>query len=64
MTIEMQIQVGHVVTIRNKYNWRHGRTYVVKGFNADKFGKQYAICELVGEIGLKSPHYLYAEDFA
>ncbi len=61
---KFNIQTNEVFTVENKGDYRHGRTYKVLGFMADKFGMVYAVCEWLGERGYKSSHIFYAEDFA
>jgi len=59
MTLE-QLVKGQKLQINKSYHV--GRTYVVIGFNADKFGCRYALCEWLEEKGAKSSHYIFAGD--
>jgi hypothetical protein len=62
-TQSTKVELGFTFTIENKNDWRTGRTYKVTGFNADKLGNKFAICEWIEEIGFKSSHIFYQEDF-
>jgi len=55
---------NQVFTVQNPGDYRFGRTYKVIGFQADKFGKVFAVCDWLEEKGTKSSHIFYAEDFA
>jgi|GEM_PF-4180173 len=48
---------------KNSIFKKDGKTYLVKGFNADKWGVRYAVCDWLEEIGRKSSHIFYASDF-
>jgi hypothetical protein len=48
---------------RNATFTKNGRTYKVIGFNADKWGNRYVICDWLEERGVKSSHFFYASDF-
>lgn len=48
---------------KNSLFRKNGKTYLVKGFNADKFGARYVVCEWLEEQGRKSSHIFYASDF-
>lgn len=61
---KFNVMANQIFTVQNKLDWRFGRTYKVLGFDADKSGVIYAVCEWLEEKGYKSSHIFYAEDFA
>jgi hypothetical protein len=64
MITKFNVIANQTFTVQNPADYRFGRTYKVLGFQADKFGCVYAVCEWLGETGTKSSHIFYAEDFA
>lgn len=64
MIAKFNIQSGQTFTVENANDWRFGRKYKVVGFDCDKNGLVYAVCEWTQEKGYKSSHIFYAEDFA
>lgn len=61
---KFNVTTGQTFKVENRADYRFGRTYKVKGFKADKWGLVYAVCEWLEELGTKSSHIFYAEDFA
>lgn len=61
---KFNVMANQIFTVENKLDWRFGRTFQVIGFQADKFGKVYAVCEDLNEHGYKSSYIFFAEDFA
>ncbi|HQU83932.1 MAG TPA: hypothetical protein PKY59_12430 [Pyrinomonadaceae bacterium] len=61
---KFNITANQIFTVENKLDWRFGKTFVVIGFQADKFGKVFAVCEDLSEKGYKSSYIFFAEDFA
>ena len=64
MVTKFKIQTGETFVVGNIADYSYGRSYTVIGFDADKFGKVYAVCEWNEERGFKSSHIFYSEDFA
>lgn len=58
------ISIGLTFMVQNKADWRFGRTYQVTGFDADRFGVRFIVCEWKEEKGYKSSHIFYPQDFA
>ena len=61
---KFNVKTDEMFTVTNQADYRHGRTYKVVGFDADKFGCLYVVCEWLEEKGFKSSHIFYSEDFA
>ena len=53
---------GNIFTVTNHAHHYFGRTFEVIGFNADKGGMRYAICEDINERGYKSSYIFYVYD--
>jgi len=64
MIAKFNVTTDQIFKIENRADYRFGRTYKVIGFDADRNGIVYAVCEWVEETGYKSSHIFYAEDFA
>ena len=56
------LAIGMKFKVANKGDWRFGRTYEVTGFNADRNGIQFIICEWKEEKGYKSSHIFYPNE--
>lgn len=57
------ISVGTQFTVQNPGDYRFGHTYEIKGFNADRGGMRYAICDDVQDTSsIKSSHIFYIYD--
>jgi hypothetical protein len=63
MIAKFNVTANQTFKIENRADYRFGRTYKVIGFQADKFGVVFAVCEWIEERGYKSSHIFYAEDF-
>lgn len=61
---KFNVKADETFKVENQADYRNGRTYKVIGFQVDKFGIVYAVCEWLEEKGFKSSHIFYAEDFA
>jgi len=62
MVTKFNVQAGSQFTVSNPGDYRYKRTYVVIGFQADKFGGIFAVCEWLEERGCKSSHIFFASD--
>ena len=56
------ISIGTKFTVQNKADYRFGRNYKVTGFDADRYGVRYIICEWKEETGYKSSHIFYPNE--
>ena len=54
--------IGQIFTVTNRLHHYFGRTFQIIGFNADKFGGRYAVCEDINENGYKSSYIFYTKD--
>jgi hypothetical protein len=57
-------KIGAQFTVTNPADYRNGRTFQIVGFNADKGGSRYAVCEDVNEKGYKSSYIFYVADLS
>lgn len=56
------IFIGMTFKVENKGDYRFGRTYKVTGFDADRYGVRFIVCEWIGERGYKSSHIFYPNE--
>ena len=61
---KFNVQTGSKFTVSNPADYRYKRSYTVIGFQADKFGGVFCVCEWNEEKGsIKSSHIFFASDF-
>lgn len=58
------IAIGTTFQVQNSGDYRYGRTYRITGFDADRFGVRFIVCEWMEEKGYKSSHIFYPGDLA
>jgi hypothetical protein len=56
------LTIGTQFTVQNKSDYRNGRTYKVTGFDADRYGVRFIVCEWKEEQGYKSSHIFYPSE--
>lgn len=62
---KFNITSGTVFTVQNQAHWAFGRQFECIGFDADKSGVIYAVCEDTNDKStIKSSYIFYAAEFA
>ena len=54
--------IGQIFTVTNKLHHFFGRIFKIIGFNVDKCGGRFVICEDIEEKGYKSSYIFYPNE--